>query len=226
MAGNEVQSSGQTAQCDMAPVGVVQFNFCNGLPYWICYQEFSVVARNQIHFARRRVWENLKWGIACNFRKTRAICYQNISCCSSGAACAAGSCYGISGVGAWVNNGESRCGTGIPRVGVSARGRKSNGLACTNRTRCAGGDVDVWLRINTNADGCIACRTAWVLTSCRVNGGIAWGLDRLLMILFNEPNIREVIAFPKTGEGRDVLMQAPSPAPAKTLRELKIELKK
>ncbi len=58
------------------------------------------------------------------------------------------------------------------------------------------------------------------------HGGIAWGLDRLLMILLNEPNIREVIAFPKTGEGRDLLMQAPSPAPAKTLRELKLEIKK
>jgi aspartyl-tRNA synthetase len=58
------------------------------------------------------------------------------------------------------------------------------------------------------------------------HGGIAWGLDRLLMILLNEPNIREVIAFPKTGEGRDVLMQAPSPASAKNLRELKLEVKK
>jgi aspartyl-tRNA synthetase len=46
------------------------------------------------------------------------------------------------------------------------------------------------------------------------------------MILLNEPNIREVIAFPKTGEGRDVLMQAPSPASAKNLRELKLEVKK
>ena len=58
------------------------------------------------------------------------------------------------------------------------------------------------------------------------HGGIAWGLDRLLMILLNEPNIREVIAFPKTGEGRDVLMQAPSPAPAKTLKELKLSVGK
>lgn len=54
------------------------------------------------------------------------------------------------------------------------------------------------------------------------HGGIAWGLDRLLMILLNEPNIREVIAFPKTGEGKDLLMQAPSPAGEKTLKELKI----
>lgn len=58
------------------------------------------------------------------------------------------------------------------------------------------------------------------------HGGIAWGLDRLLMILLNEPNIREVIAFPKTGEGKDLLMQAPSPAPEKTLKELGISVKK
>ena len=57
------------------------------------------------------------------------------------------------------------------------------------------------------------------------HGGIAWGLDRLLMILLNEPNIREVMAFPKTGEGKDLLMQAPSPANNKTLRELGIEVK-
>lgn len=57
------------------------------------------------------------------------------------------------------------------------------------------------------------------------HGGIAWGLDRLLMILLNEPNIREVMAFPKTGEGKDLLMQAPSPANNKTLRELGIEMK-
>lgn len=57
------------------------------------------------------------------------------------------------------------------------------------------------------------------------HGGIAWGFDRLLMILLNEPNIREVMAFPKTGEGKDLLMQAPSPAPEKTLRELGIQIK-
>lgn len=58
------------------------------------------------------------------------------------------------------------------------------------------------------------------------HGGIAWGFDRLMMILLNEPNIREVMAYPKTGEGKDLLMQAPSPAPDKTLRELGIEIKK
>ena len=58
------------------------------------------------------------------------------------------------------------------------------------------------------------------------HGGIAWGLDRLLMILLNEPNIREVMAFPKTGEGKDLLMQAPAPMPEKALKELHIEIKK
>lgn len=58
------------------------------------------------------------------------------------------------------------------------------------------------------------------------HGGIAWGFDRLMMILLNEPNIREVMAYPKTGEGRDLLMQAPSPAPEKTLRELGLDIKK
>lgn len=56
------------------------------------------------------------------------------------------------------------------------------------------------------------------------HGGIAWGLDRLLMILLNEPNIREVIAFPKTGEGKDLLMGAPSKTTDKSLKELKISL--
>lgn len=58
------------------------------------------------------------------------------------------------------------------------------------------------------------------------HGGIAWGLDRLLMILFGEPNIREVIAFPKTGEGKDPMMGSPAPANAVQLAELGIELKK
>ena len=42
------------------------------------------------------------------------------------------------------------------------------------------------------------------------HGGLAWGFDRLLMLLENEPNIREVIPFAKTGDGRDVMMDAPA----------------
>lgn len=52
------------------------------------------------------------------------------------------------------------------------------------------------------------------------HGGIAWGFDRLMMILQNEPNIREVIAFPKTRGGRDLLMDAPSKIDQKQLDEL------
>ncbi|MEK7585466.1 MAG: amino acid--tRNA ligase-related protein, partial [Patescibacteria group bacterium] len=58
------------------------------------------------------------------------------------------------------------------------------------------------------------------------HGGIAWGLDRLLALLAGEPNIREVIAFPKTGEGRDLMMQSPAPVSAEQLKELKLKIKK
>ena len=58
------------------------------------------------------------------------------------------------------------------------------------------------------------------------HGGIAPGLDRLLMILQNEPNIREVIAFPKTGEGRDLMMGAPSSIKEAQLKELGISITK
>jgi len=51
------------------------------------------------------------------------------------------------------------------------------------------------------------------------HGGIAWGLERLIMVLQNEPSIREVIAFPKTGDSRDLMMGAPSKLPDKALRE-------
>lgn len=56
------------------------------------------------------------------------------------------------------------------------------------------------------------------------HGGIAPGIDRILMILNNEPNIREVIAFPKTGDGRDLMMQAPSQVEDKQLKELHIRV--
>jgi len=58
------------------------------------------------------------------------------------------------------------------------------------------------------------------------HGGIAWGLDRVFALLFGEPNIREVIAFPKTGDGRDFMMDAPSEVDKKQLKELHISIVK
>ncbi|MBI3572797.1 MAG: aspartate--tRNA ligase [Candidatus Kerfeldbacteria bacterium] len=58
------------------------------------------------------------------------------------------------------------------------------------------------------------------------HGGIASGFDRLVMILQNEPNIREVIAFPKTGDARDLMMGAPSVLPKHILREAHISISK
>ncbi len=58
------------------------------------------------------------------------------------------------------------------------------------------------------------------------HGGIAWGLDRLISLLNDEPNIREVIPFPKTGDARDLMMQSPSELEKKQLKELHLKIEK
>lgn len=55
------------------------------------------------------------------------------------------------------------------------------------------------------------------------HGGIALGLDRIAMIFQDESSIREVIAFPKTGDGRDLMMNAPAEVDEKQLKDLHIK---
>ena len=56
------------------------------------------------------------------------------------------------------------------------------------------------------------------------HGGIAFGLDRMVMLICGEDSIREVMAFPKNNRGQDLMSQSPSAVDARQLRDLRIKL--
>ena len=58
------------------------------------------------------------------------------------------------------------------------------------------------------------------------HGGVGIGLERLIMLLAQTDNIRDVVAFPKTASAADLMSEAPSPVYEQQLDELRLQIKK
>ncbi len=62
-----------------------------------------------------------------------------------------------------------------------------------------------------------------ILLAAGINGGVAFGIDRIVALLAGRDSIREVIPFPKTATGSDPLTGAPAPVDPRQLRELGLQ---
>ena len=69
-------------------------------------------------------------------------------------------------------------------------------------------------------------RVCVVVLNAPPHGGCAFGLDRLVQIMLDEPNLREVVIFPTNQRGQDLMMGAPATVTEKQLRETHIQIRK
>ena len=76
----------------------------------------------------------------------------------------------------------------------------------------------------SNAPVRLPARRAAIRRAARI-AGIAFGLDRIVTMMCEAESIRDVIAFPKTQRGQDLMVDAPTPVTEKQLRELHIRLR-